>query len=533
MAITVTSDLTTLTTADTTTAGGTWARVNGTTSGNPAAEADGRVQGAGSLVAKCGATTTPTDVGLSCVLTGANDVTGKHLFSWRMNTTSANMSTKANQGVAFHLSSDATFNTTNYKRFFLDGSDTDVVGGWKCYVVDPSLAGDVSAGSFNIAALRTLGFIHRQLSGVTTSLNNAYVDAVRAGTGLTATASSAGDTITFATLYGQDSLNANAWGIITSSAGVYYGAGKMTIGATGQVNTCLFKDANAVLVWRDYPVANTLYEFSLLGAVGNLTTFQLGDKDGSNNTSNGCVVRGQGAAVWNITCGANTAFKAYSSSLAGVRAATLSSASELRNTSVSGSGTFDVNGATVVGCSFASHTATQLKVDATSEMSAISATSFTSGGTGHAIELTVAGTYTFSGIKFAGYGADGTTNAAVYNNSGGAVTINVTGGGSTPTVRNGASASTTVNSNVQVTLTGLKNPSEVRVFSAGTTTEVGGTGAESVTTGTHVFSLASGQSVDIAILALGYQNMRILAYSTTADASLPISQVLDRQYLNP
>ena len=37
-------------------------------------------------------------------------------------------------------------------------------------------------------------------------------------------------------------------------------------------------------------------------------------------------------------------------------------------------------------------------------------------------------------------GADGTTDAAIYNNSGGAITLNISGGGDTPTVRNGASA---------------------------------------------------------------------------------------------
>lgn len=158
-----------------------------------------------------------------------------------------------------------------------------------------------------------------------------------------------------------------------------------------------------------------------------------------------------------------------------------------------------------------------------------------SSSTGHAIEITTAGTYTFSGNVFSGYGAGGTNSAAIYNNSGGLVTINVTSGGSGAaqlTVRNGAGASTTINANVQITLTGLQNPSEVRVFLAGTTTEVSGTGNESVTTGSHAFSVSSGTSVDITILSLGYQNTRIKAFSTTADTSVPVSQVLDRQYQN-
>jgi hypothetical protein len=111
------------------------------------------------------------------------------------------------------------------------------------------------------------------------------------------------------------------------------------------------------------------------------------------------------------------------------------------------------------------------------------------------------------------------------------VTINVSGG-STPSIRT-AGATVTVNNNVTITLTGLKNPSEVRVFNQGTTTERSGTGAENVTTGTHAFSVPASTAVDIAVLSLGYQNLRILNYSTASDASIPVSQVLDRQYANP
>lgn len=85
----------------------------------------------------------------------------------------------------------------------------------------------------------------------------------------------------------------------------------------------------------------------------------------------------------------------------------------------------------------------------------ISGNSFVSGGTGtgHAIEITTAGTYTFSANTFSGYGADASTDAAIYNNSGGAVTINVTDAGTIPTIRNGASATTTVNNTVTISVT--------------------------------------------------------------------------------
>lgn len=79
---------------------------------------------------------------------------------------------------------------------------------------------------------------------------------------------------------------------------------------------------------------------------------------------------------------------------------------------------------------------------------------FNSDGTGHAIEITQPGTYDLVRWFFNDYGADGTTDAVIYNNSGGAVTININDG-DTPTVRNGAGASTTINNQVALTVTVL------------------------------------------------------------------------------
>jgi hypothetical protein len=88
-----------------------------------------------------------------------------------------------------------------------------------------------------------------------------------------------------------------------------------------------------------------------------------------------------------------------------------------------------------------------------------------SASTGHAIRITSTGTYTFKGNVFNSFGADGTTSAAIYNDSGGAVTINVTEGGGTPTVRNGSGASTTVNNAVTLTVT-VVNSSGVAIQNA-------------------------------------------------------------------
>ena len=160
----------------------------------------------------------------------------------------------------------------------------------------------------------------------------------------------------------------------------------------------------------------------------------------------------------------------------------------------------------------------------------ISGCTFTSGGTGHAIEITTAGTYSFSGNLFTDYGANGTANAAIHNNSGGAVTINISGGGSTPTVLNGAGASTAINNSVALTLTGLISGSDIVIVDAGTSTER--VNVDSNIGTSYMFSYSITGNVDILVYKRGYVPFAIRSYALpTLNASLPVAQVADRNYL--
>ena len=147
---------------------------------------------------------------------------------------------------------------------------------------------------------------------------------------------------------------------------------------------------------------------------------------------------------------------------------------------------------------------------------------------GHAIKIAGAGTYPFTNLTFTGFGADGSNTAAVFNDSGSAVTINVFGGNA-PTVRNGTGASTTVNVLTTLTLTGLQANTEVRVYDAGTTTELAGV----ENSGTTFTADISASSVDIVIHSLGYGYQKIEGANTSSNLTLPIQQRVDRNYRNP
>ena len=82
----------------------------------------------------------------------------------------------------------------------------------------------------------------------------------------------------------------------------------------------------------------------------------------------------------------------------------------------------------------------------------------------------------------------------------------------------------------QLTLTGLQNSTEVRVYEAGTQTEVAG--EESVTNGTFSQTV-SVSLVDIVIMSLSYQYIKIENIDTSIDTTIVVQQFFDRQYNNP
>jgi hypothetical protein len=219
-------------------------------------------------------------------------------------------------------------------------------------------------------------------------------------------------------------------------------------------------------------------------------------------------------------------------------------------------GTATTSGCTLVNCSFTEPAATSgsLVVDSSTSFSdcVFDTTTITAGNyltttttpsvftnctfngsssSGHAIEITTPGTYTFSGNILNGYGATGSTSAAIYNNSGGTVVLNVSGGGTVPTYRNGAGATTTVNASADVTLTGLVAGTEVRAYvgtDPATSVEIAGTESSGTT-----FSFAQssgGQAGYIQIFNVSYQPVWIDITYSSSDVTIPIQQITDRNY---
>lgn len=159
-----------------------------------------------------------------------------------------------------------------------------------------------------------------------------------------------------------------------------------------------------------------------------------------------------------------------------------------------------------------------------------SSCAFTGGG-GHAIRITTPGSYNLVSNTFTGFGADGSTGAAILNDSGGAVTLTVTGA-AVPTVKNGASASTTIVNNVTVTVTPIATGSEVRAYLVSDGSEVAG-GTESSASTSYALTVPNGVAVDIVVLYKGKVPVRLNNKTFTVNQNLDPVQRADLNYANP
>jgi hypothetical protein len=132
------------------------------------------------------------------------------------------------------------------------------------------------------------------------------------------------------------------------------------------------------------------------------------------------------------------------------------------------------------------------------------------------LDFDTAGTYTLTSCNI----------EEVTNSSGGTVIIN--NAGSTINTNTGPNISI-VAPPATLTLNGLQANSEVRVYEAGTFTEIDGV----ETSGTSFSTSVTVPSVDIVIFNLQYLPIKLLAIDTTSNVALPIGQQFDRNYNNP
>jgi hypothetical protein len=412
---------------------------------------------------------------------------GDHIVIWFNGTTPLNATT----GIRISVEDTTGGDTGVWTLAPPDGYS----GGWIPRVVDTASDFNSVTGTWTttgnpaqLTNVEVMGGGFTTITSIMGNINNVLVDQFTIGTGLRAD----GLGNSWSTIATAE--NTNYWGWLVESFGSYIVRGGIYLGPETGTAFSTFSDSGAVILFADEQVAQGFYDINIRGSSTTCTFTKH-------------IIRAENPANarWSLTLdGASIPiFVDTSSTFQGFDVMTFRSSSSCNGTTFDNGNSIIQNNGSFTDCVFSGqNTATGVALITSDNPQDFSGCSFT-GANGHALEITNTGTYSFSGNTFSAYGADGTNDAAIYNNSGGAVTINITNGGDTPTVRNGAGASTTINNAVDVTISGVTEGTSVQVIadeSVGSVTEgdvIGQGLADS--TGTYAFSINYEGDLDVTV----------------------------------
>ena len=331
---------------------------------------------------------------------------------------------------------------------------------WQCLILDTATLPAIftaragAEASLTLTAITAVGAMYKTLAKSVGGAVNCFTDIIRIGNGgLTITGGGTGTEGKFLEIANEDAsdVSLKAFGICHEVAsGVFGLQGALVFGDAVGTLSVDFKDQDTTVVFEDRGISTDKYKITVASNATGSTDFQLGIKVGTDGGSNGCA----------LTCpvGVGAAFDASDADvelvlLYGGQFANYDQLFKFSADATNGPN-HEIFGYTFSGCAqidiglvaFENNTIVNT-VDANGGIlgnRSLTNLTFISDGTGHAIYITSPGTYSYAGLSFSGYGADNTTDAVVYNNSGGLVTLNIASDSDTPTVRNGTSATTSV-----------------------------------------------------------------------------------------
>lgn len=393
-------------------------------------------------------------------ITAVDQSAGVLVYVWVL--ANGTMDTQANGGTQAIIGDG-----TNTIGYHVAGSDkasfryNDGQVGWQCLLIDTgslpatTTAHRGTAGSITLTALTEYGAGYKTLSKALGGASNCFTDIVRYGNGgIIITAGASGGTEgKFSEIATADSSNANQaayGGVHELAAGAFGVQIGLTFGDNAGTAATYFADQDVSVIFEDRGIGTDKYFIKVAGNATGSTTFKLGLKSGTDGGTNGVSLicpTGVGASF--DASDADLQFcLMYGGTLSGYdQGVTFSS-------DATNAPNHEVYDYTFSGCSQIDPGLVPFKnntiADTTDSLTGgllgnidLDGHSFSSGGSGHAIYITSTGTYTYTSNSFVGYGLTATTDAVIYNNSGGLVTINVSSG-DTPTYRNGAGATTAI-----------------------------------------------------------------------------------------
>lgn len=540
------------------------------------------VEGASSIAARI----SNSRVGLLWQEDADRDWSGNVFYIWFSSGVANKLAEKAGGGVTVRFTG-ATI--TDWFEVFIDGNDT-YGGGFKMAVVDIDAARDLAVnatgspagdGATNgtppaTTAIRRVGIMFDVRSSAPGGADNHWIDAIwrlPAGTpGVVVSGTNIDvspirpynwDDIVFA---GLNTDPAKAWGVIEKADGVIKLNTPIQFGNAGSPDDGDhdFEDSLATVAWESQIVPDGFYGLTFVGDGVNTQRFVMGQNgsagqglamlaasDGPRWFLDATDVNIESVGLYGCSFTHTSIIdidnrfvdmydsllidgqRLYHSRLASPR----SGADFRRNAIINASPIYDVGSPAAIRSpanrAYCHSADLEKIIDCTWNYF-----------DGHAIRLLEARDQDFVGNVFdqeweSGNSPDGqqTLEAGLLNEVGD-LTISVSGGGNTPTYFDAQSPGTDIQNNISVTITDLQPGTEVRVYpeeSPINTTEIAGiesTGSPSEFT----FSGPAGLVVNIVIFHLDYvlpPDNRLQLTIPSADTAFPVSQIIDRNYLNP
>lgn len=472
------------------------------------------------------------------------------------------LDTKANGGFRIRF---AGTNASDFFEVYVGGSDewpNAISGGWTQFVVDIEVARTAAVGAGQVGgtpppttAIRYVGY-----AAVTVPMprmtDNTWVDEIRRVDRSAASPAAV-------TIEGRNGGTTPwTWADVRAQLGVASGVVKDGPGGSYVLNGPVqfgaedaeiheFLDTSQVLLWDDQEfVADSYYALNARGGATGSTTVTAGIKDGTGNDATGSqgwiVQAAANGARWTADFNDPNvdAINIYGSTFIHAAALSMNSASvEAVSTQMIDCSSLLADGSVQLrNAVIAPNTLTGEPFASVQSVSTFVFCTFESAGTGHAIGLTgtLSTPQSSVGNLFTGYATNAGTagDRALFNDLGGAVTVNVSGGGDVPSVRNGAGATTSVELTVSFQITGLRDGTEVRLYRVSDGVELAG--EENVTSvpveePNGVFLYEYPYSTDIPIYVhihnIEYVFIRLDGQTlTNQDQVIPVQQRFDRTY---
>lgn len=355
--------------------------------------------------------------------------------------------TFANNGFAFVVGTD----TNNHKYFQLassevGGGDLFDGGGWKLFVIDPTKIGSIAdKGTFNLATINMVGLWMDTI--VSVRADTIFIGSLAIGSGIQVTGDGTLEEIVdYCTDY-----SLRSWPVFRKEGRSYFGYGSLIAGdnASATINTTLTSTGKSVefrntKFWNGstYVLSHpSTYNKLIVEKHVSYTTEYVSENTSLlSNADAKLTISSDVGAVIDINGGAIDLVESIttraSDTLNNVVLVDVN-ASSIANTPIgctwntSGLVTLETGGG-LDACLLNKSTGT---IAVTGENAGdVVDTHFISSGIGHAFEATVNQNQSWENTA-SGYGADDTTDAVFYNNSGGSFNLSVIGNGTVPTVR--------------------------------------------------------------------------------------------------